>query len=217
MPDVLVAGATGLIGSEFLQLIRNSENYPEVIAVARRAIPSVNNTANITQRIIDFDKLEDYIDALAATTTVCALGTTIKKAGSQEKFREVDYLLPLKIAKIVLENGGENFVLVSAVGADPDSKVFYNRVKGELEADIRKLPFKSIHILRPSLLLGEREEFRAAEALGQMFLKPIRKIFPLKYRPIYAMEVAQKILEILSLKNEGIKIYEGAELHSPIK
>ena len=213
MADILVVGSTGLIGGEFLELIKNNISYPDVIALSRRKIDSISGASNIKQLVIDFDRLDSYRNNLAAKTTFCALGTTIKKAGSKEKFRAVDYQLPLNIARIVLENRCENFIFVSAVGADADSKVFYNRVKGELETEIQKLPFKSIHILRPSLLLGKRDEFRVGEKLGEIFLSPVSKLVPFKYRPIHARDVAKKALDLLEENKKGVHIYEGAALH----
>jgi len=212
MADVLIAGATGLIGGTVLTLIADDPAYPEVLAVTRRRMHV--DAMNIRERVVDFGKLETFSNELVATTTICALGTTIRKAGTKENFRYVDYQLPLNLAKIVRHNNCQHFILVSAVGADPKSGVFYNQVKGSLEAEIKKLPFRSIHILRPSLLLGERDEFRFAEVLAKRCLAPIRKFIPAKYRPVRAAEVARKIFDILSAttKTAGVHIYEGATL-----
>ncbi|RJQ78552.1 MAG: NAD-dependent epimerase/dehydratase family protein [Desulfobacteraceae bacterium] len=212
MADVLVAGSTGLVGSAFLAAIKQNRSFREVIAVSRREIASIGDAANIQQRIIDFDRLNDYKNELAATSTFCALGTTIKKAGTKERFRRVDYQLPLDLARIVLENNCQNFILISAVGANPDSKIFYNRIKGELEAQIQKLPFRSIHILRPSLILGQRDEVRMGEMIGKLFLQPISPLFPVRYRPIQAAAIAKKALHLLETGKAGIHIYEGAAL-----
>jgi uncharacterized protein YbjT (DUF2867 family) len=212
MADVLIAGATGLIGGTVLTLIANDPAYREVLAVTRRSIHV--DALNIRQCIVDFGNLEAFGNELVATTAICALGTTIRKAGTKENFRYVDYQLPLNLAKSVLHNNCQQFILVSAVGADPQSGVFYNHIKGSLEAEIKNLPFRSIHILRPSLLLGERNEFRFAEVLAKHCLTPIRKFIPAKYRPIQATEVARRILDILSTttKTYGVHIYEGDTL-----
>lgn len=210
-PTVLLAGATGLVGGAFLDLMKNEASC-QIIALTRREIPSLIDAPHIRQEIIDFDNLEKHKQLLAAQSAICALGTTIKKAGSKEDFRRVDHQLPLQIAQYALENGCQNFVLISAVGADPDSKVFYNRVKGEVERDIQKLPFRSIHIIRPSLLLGEREEFRWGEEIAKIFLKPFRFLIPAKYRPVHAIDIARKIYSVLKNPSKGVYIYEGRQI-----
>lgn len=212
MADVLVVGSTGLIGRTFLESIRKNKPHTNVVALTRRKIEYPENAHNIKQRVVDFDRLNDYKDVLAATTTFCALGTTIKKAGTKDQFRYVDYKLPLAVAKAVLENNCERFILISAVGANAESGVFYNRTKGELEKEIQKLPFKSIHILRPSLLMGKRDEVRFAEVLGKIVLQPVRRLIPMKYRPIHAAEIAEKVVELLKSEKPGVYIYEGAAL-----
>ena len=212
-PTVLLTGATGLIGSTFLDFIKNDDSF-EIIALSRKKILSLKDYPHIKQEIIDFNNLEKHKHLIAAQSVVSALGTTIKKAGSQENFRKVDYQLPLEIANYALENGCENFILISSIGADPDSKIFYNRVKGELERNIQKLSFNSIHIIRPSLLLGDREEFRFGEKIGKIFLKPFGFLISSKYRPIHAMTVANKIYSLLNNPKEGIYIYEGNDIYS---
>lgn len=210
-PTILLAGATGLIGSTFLNLLKNGDSF-EIIALTRRDIPSLKEIPHIKQEIVDFNNLKKYKQALSGESLVCALGTTIKKAGSQENFRHVDYQLSLEIAKYALENGCENLILISAIGADPNSKIFYNKVKGELERDIRKLSFGSIHVLRPSLLLGNRQEFRLGEEIGKIFSKPVGFLLPAKYRPIRAVTVAKKIYWLLNNPQKGIHVYEGKQL-----
>lgn len=210
---ILLAGTTGLIGSTFLSLIKNDDSL-EIIALTRREILSLKDSPHIKQEIIDFDNLEKYKHLIAAQSVVCALGTTIKKAGSQENFRKVDYQFPLEIAKYALENGCENFILISSIGADPNTKIFYNKVKGELERDIQELSFKSIHIIRPSLLLGNRDEFRLGEEIAKIFSKPFRFLFPVKYRPIHAMNIANKIYSLLKNPQTGVYIYEGRKIYN---
>jgi len=211
-PTILLAGATGLIGSTVLNLLKNDDSF-EIVALTRREFPPPKGLPQIKQEIVDFNNLEKYKQVISAQTVVCTLGTTIKKAGSQENFRHVDYQLPLEIAKYALENGCENFILISAIGADPNSKIFYNKVKGELERDIRKLSFKSIHIIRPSLLVGNRQEFRLGEEIGKIFLTPFRFLIPPKYRPIHATIIARKIYSLLKNPAQGIHIYEGSRIY----
>ncbi len=213
---LLLAGATGLVGSSLLHLLKNDRSFEKVIVLTRREILAIKELSHIEQQIIDFNNLEKYAEIIAAETVVCALGSTIKKAGSKENFRQVDYQLPLDIAQHALRNGAGNYLLVSAIGADAHSKVFYNRVKGELERDLQQLSFSGIHILRPSLLLGERDEFRLGEELGKILVKPLSFLIPPKYRPIHAESVAKKMLDIARDPAAGIHLYEGKQLlHLP--
>jgi len=211
---VLIVGATGLIGKAFLRQISNDKWYSEISILARREVTEFKTISHFKQHIIDFEKLQNYKNLINTDTIVCTLGTTIKKAGTQENFRRIDYGLPLQIAQFGIENGVKNFILVSAVGADPNSKVFYNRVKGELESDLQELDFKSLHILQPSLLLGERDERRFAENFSKLIFKPFMSIIPWKYKPIYDHVLANKIDSIIKNSKPGIFFYEGKSLYS---
>ncbi|MFZ2633684.1 MAG: NAD-dependent epimerase/dehydratase family protein [Desulfosalsimonadaceae bacterium] len=210
--DVLVAGATGLIGGAVIRLLYDDPSAGNVIALTRRKIPSLPEVARMRQEVMDFDRLEASGRQISARTVVCALGTTIKKAGSQETFREVDYGLPMRLAEIAVKNGCEKFILISAVGADPNSPVFYNKVKGELERDLEKIGFKTLHIIRPSLLLGDREEFRLGEEIGKMMVKPFQFLIPGKYKPVHAGVIAQKIRSLLDDDTLGVHVYEGGQI-----
>ena len=211
--SILIVGATGLVGSTFLKLVQNNPTYIKIIILTRREIPSVQGFPNVEQHVVDFDKLEECKQIIKADTIVCTLGTTIKKAGSQEKFYKVDHDLPIQVAQYAFENGSKNYILVSAIGANPDSKIFYNRVKGEVERDIRKLNLKSFHVLRPSLILGDREEFRIAEQLGKVFSKVMNLIFPDKYKPVHASVLAKKIDSVVKFPSKGFHTYEGKQLY----
>jgi len=210
--DVLVAGATGLIGGAVIRLLYDDPSAGSVIALTRRKIPSFQEVERVRQEMMDFDRMEAFDRRISARTVVCALGTTIKKAGSQETFREVDYGIPIRLAEIAVKNGCEKFILVSAVGADPNSPVFYNKVKGELERDLEKIGFRSLHIIRPSLLLGDREEFRLGEEIGKMMVKPFRFLIPGKYKPVHAGVIAKKIRALLDDDTPGVHIYEGGQI-----
>lgn len=165
-----MVGSTGLVGTECLHLLSEDSAHRPVVALTRRPLPSPV-PSGVTERVISFDRLEEHRDEIRGDHVFCALGTTIGKAGSKKRFHEVDHSLPLVIARLALENGARHFSLVSAVGADPDSRVFYNRVKGELERDIRALGYPSLVILRPSVLAGERRESRPMETLGRLLLR----------------------------------------------
>jgi uncharacterized protein YbjT (DUF2867 family) len=213
--DVLIAGSTGLIGSAFLNLIGDDPSTGKTIALARQENPAIADKPHIRQEIIDFANLGKYRHLFSARTLVCALGTTIKKAGSKEKFRQVDYQLPMDIATFASENGCKIFILISAIGANPDSSVFYNKVKGELERDIQKLSFKAVHIIRPSLLMGDREEFRLGEEIGKRLIQPFSFLVPDKFKPIHVDVIARKIKTLLKDDTPGTHIYEGRQIHKP--
>jgi uncharacterized protein YbjT (DUF2867 family) len=211
--DILVVGSTGLVGGAFLKLIRNDPSAGKILVLARRKIPAIADAPHVQKEIVDFNNLDKYKHLLSARTMVCALGTTIKKASSKEGFRQVDYQIPMNIARYAVKNGCEIFILISAIGANPDSSVFYNKVKGELERDIQTLSFKSIHIIRPSLLMGDREEFRFGEEIGKLLIQPFSFLIPDKYKPVHVDVIARKIRSLLKDNTPGVHIYEGRQIY----
>jgi len=190
----LVVGATGLIGGHCLRLLLDHPAYTRVVALVRRALPAQPD--RLEQRIVDFDRLE-AMAPLQVTDAFCALGTTIRKAGSQEAFRKVDYGYAKAAAELAVKSGARRLALVSSVGADPGSSNDYLRVKGELERAVEALPIEAVHVLRPSFLLGERSERRTGEAVGIAAARAVK--FALvcglrKYRPIEAETVAKAMV-----------------------
>ena len=208
--SVVILGSSGLVGGEFLKLIQNKPEYKKIVVPTRRKIPV---TGNVSNHLIDFDQPEESAPLFQAEILVSALGTTIKKAGSRELFRKVDYEYPYSCAKIAAQAGVEHYILISSTGTDINSRYFYSRIKAELERDIQKLPFKSIHILRPSLLLGERTEFRLSEKIASVLSAPFRGLIPIKYRPIQAHVLARKIHDICLYPGQGVQLYEGEALY----
>lgn len=210
--NALIAGVTGLIGAHALQLLLNDQKVLQVIAVSRK---SVSPHPKLKQVIISFDALET--ERLPhADVALCALGTTIKAAGSQDGFKKVDHDYIVMFAIAAKRAGVRKFIVISALGADPNSKVFYNRVKGETERRLREIGFESLVILQPSLLLGERRESRPAEKAA-IKLEPLYKhllIGPLQvYRPIKASQVAEVMVQnALNLK-VGHRTLTNLELH----
>jgi uncharacterized protein YbjT (DUF2867 family) len=184
-------GATGLIGKQLVRYLLESPEYSRVTAVVRR--PLHLRHPNLQEVVADFDQLEKYSDLMAGDDIFCCLGTTMRKAKTKEAFRRVDFDYPLQIARIAKRNGAQKFLLVSAIGANKHSPFFYNRVKGELEEKLAEIGFPQLLIFRPSLLLGDRKEFRLGEK-SAILLSPILSLFligPLqKYRAIDAKQVA---------------------------
>ncbi|MCP4339704.1 MAG: oxidoreductase [Desulfobulbaceae bacterium] len=207
----LIVGATGLIGGYCLQALLNNPNYSEVIALVRK--PIVKTHRKLKTVVTKFDNLEHELSNIQADDVFCCLGTTIKKAGSQEAFKRIDLSLVATVAELMKKQGAEQYLVISALGADKDSKVFYNRVKGEMESVLEDLGYPCLRIIRPSLLLGEREEFRLGEKIG-VLLTPVLKPFLLgslkKYRPVEAESVARFMVKIGEKeRTSGVHIYES--------
>lgn len=209
----LVVGATGLIGNQLLDLLLETDYYVEVRVLVRK--PLGRKHPRLVEVVYDFKKPEK--EAVIGDDIFCCLGTTMKKAGSKEAFYAVDYEYPLQTARIALTNGATQYLIVTAMGANPESTFFYNRVKGEVEEDLRSLGYRGLHILRPSLLLGNRTEKRLGERIGEAFMRFFEPVLvgPLKkYKSIESGKVA-RAMALLAQKNEkGIFIHESTELQS---
>ena len=165
----------------------------------------------LEQRVVDFGALDASADWPPVDDVFCCLGTTIKTAGSQQAFRKVDYDYVLALARAGRRAGAKQFLLVSAIGADPASRIFYSRVKGEVERDIRALPYRGVQILRPSFLMGERKESRLAERLGIPVARVLAPLLvgPLRrYRPIHAADVARAMVRIAKEELRGPNVFE---------
>ena len=209
----LLAGASGLIGSHLLPLLLASERYSKVIVVGRTALPLQH--PRLTQVVTDLARLEDVRLQLIADDVFCCLGTTLKQAGSKEAFYRVDYLYVVKLAALTAGNFASQLLVVSSMGADADSGVYYSKVKGELEAAVRQLPFRAIHIFRPSLLLGERAHPRLGERIGGAVLGLLRPLLrgPLRnYRPVRAAAVAAAMLRAAGEDGGGVRVHLSDEI-----
>jgi uncharacterized protein YbjT (DUF2867 family) len=205
----VVLGASGLVGGFCLRALVDDQDYTRVVTFGRREMPLLTR-AKVAQRVADLASLTAD-DFRGAQDVFCALGTTIRKAGSEEAFRHVDLELPLRAAEQALKAGAEQFVVVSSVGADAASKNFYLRTKGEMERELAALAFRAIHILRPSLLVGKRAEFRLGEAIG-MTIAPVLDLLTLgplrKYHSMQA-EIAGKAMAGAAKSGKtGTFIYE---------
>jgi uncharacterized protein YbjT (DUF2867 family) len=208
MPSIALLGATGLVGRHTLDLLAGDPYFTRVVVLARRKFAEAM-APRVEAHIVEFERLHERPDLLGVDQVICALGTTIKAVGgSKEKFRAVDYGIPLAAARIAQQQGARHFLLVSALGASAESRVFYSRVKGELEDALRTLPFRSVTILRPSLLLGDRNEFR----LGEEVAKRFAFLVPGKYRPIHARDVAAALVRSAKEDVPGLHILESDEI-----
>lgn len=203
----LMVGATGLVGHLLLQRLLASNDYQQVIVLARRA-SGVSHT-KLIEHIVDFTALPDL--SVNIDDVFCCLGTTIKVAGSQAAFYQVDCTYPIHVATWAKQRGAQQILLISALGASLDSSVYYNRVKGEVEQKIAALALPSTLIVRPSLLIGERAELRIGERIG-LFFAPLFRLLPQKYRPIYAAQVADAMFELAQQARTGVHIFESNAL-----
>lgn len=198
----LVFGATGLIGSHLLEVLLRSDEYKKVISISRRRLEVTDH--KLEQRIVNFDQLETHEELFDVDTIFCALGTTMKKAKTKEQFVKVDFDYPLALANLAKKTGVQQFFLVTAMGANQHSRIFYNQVKGNIEVAIKELSFPTFYIIRPSLLIGKRAETRLAEDLSQVITKRLPRLFkgPLqKYKPNQAEAVASAMYK-LSLSDQ---------------
>lgn len=201
----LLAGATGLVGSHCLKLLLEDDYFETVKILTRKPLNIVHH--KLIEIAVDFDQLEDFRLQMEATHTFCTLGTTIKKAGSQEAFRKVDYEYPIKLAKVVHSIGCPSYSIVTAMGANSGSLIFYNRVKGEVERDLASIGFKSLNILQPSLLMGDRPEARLGEEMAQKFFSLTQPLFigPLKkVAAIEGAQVAKAMIHFAKLSQPGV-------------
>ncbi|MBO2030290.1 NAD(P)H-binding protein [Siccationidurans ginsengisoli] len=206
----LLAGATGLVGSALLPLLLASDRYAKVIVVGRH--PVAMEHPKLVQVVTELDQLEHERLRLIADDVYCCLGTTIRQAGSQEAFYKVDFLYVVRLAALTAANFAAQFLVVSALGADVNSRFYYSRVKGEMEDAVRQTPFRAIHIFRPSLLLGERAKPRLGERLGAMVLalaRPLLRGGWRKYRPVTAATVAQAMLRAADDDGGGIRVHSS--------
>lgn len=194
--SALLVGATGLVGGHVLDALLAQPAYDRVVTLGRRPIEREHE--RLTHHVIDFDRLVDHADAMAVDDVYCCLGTTRAEAGSREAFRQVDLVYPVRIAELAQDRGARRYALVSALGASETSLFFYNRVKGEVETAVSALPYEAVHLFRPSLLTGERDDPRRGEQVAETVLDaasfllrgPLRRLRPTPARAVAAAMIA---------------------------
>ncbi len=192
-----IIGATGLIGGHLLDMLLNDASFTTVRILIRR--PLEISHPKLEKKLVDFSDMESFRLALEGTDVIfCCIGTTMKKMkGDQAAYRKVDYDIAVNAAKLGKANGCEKFVLVSAVGADSKSRNFYLRLKGETEEAVQASGIESVYTLRPSLLIGNRKEFRAGEKLAIWLMPLFSFLLPAKYKPVKASEVARAMINAI--------------------
>ena len=201
-----------MVGRECLRLLLADPHFDTIATLSRRALPPEmvppEQARRLEQRVVDFDHLSENAPAMKSDQIICALGTTIEEAGSRQRFREVDFGYPLAIARLGVEQGAKHFLLVSALGASSRSLIFYNRVKGELEEAVLALPYRSVTIVRPSLLVGARARPRRGEEVARR----LAFLVPARYKPIPARAVAAALVRMARDDAPGIRIMESREM-----
>lgn len=201
---ILLAGATGLTGEHLLDRLLNEPTVERVLAPTRRPLAEHKRLDNPVGDIADLlPQLQGPVD-----TAFCCLGSTIRQAGSQEAFRAIDLDLVLAVGARARELGARHYLVISALGADASSSVFYNRTKGEMEAALKAQDWPQLTLVRPSLLLGPRSEFR----LGERLAAPLMRWLPGKYRGIGACTLARALWRLALETDQGTRIVESDEL-----
>ena len=208
--NLLLAGATGLVGSHVLRLALGDARITQVTAPVRQALPVTH--AKLYAPLVDYDALPSDADWWRADAVICALGTTMKTAGSEATFRRVDHDYPLAVARLAHCHGTPTYVLNSAVGADVDSRFFYNRVKGELERDLAQVGFSSLTHARPGLIGGERAESRPIERTTILMLRVVGPLLPRRWRLCPPQNVAQEMIEAALQARPGVRIIPAAAM-----
>lgn len=209
----LLAGASGLVGGHVLRLLLEDRGYQRVTVLGRRELPLRHQ--KLAQRVVDFDQLAAVTDFPRVHDVFCCLGTTMKQAGSPQAFRTVDFTYVVELARVAVRHRASQFLMVTALGADPGSRAFYSRVKGEVEEAVTRLRFDGIQIFRPSLLVGKRAERRLGEQVALVLggLTSWALVGPLrKYRPIAAETVARAMVRIAREAPRGVHVYPSNEI-----
>lgn len=209
---LLLVGATGLVGRSVLEQALADPRVTQVVASTRRALTVHSKLLN---PVMDFDALPEDAPWWSVDAVVCALGTTIKVAGSQAAFYRVDHDLPLQVARLALRHGARAYALNSALGASADSRVFYSRTKGELERDLRSLGYDSLTLVRPGLIGGDRQEPRPAERLAIAVTQGLAPLLPRRYRVVPASQIAAHLLAAAVEGRAGVRVLESERLLDP--
>ncbi|OTG82638.1 nucleoside-diphosphate sugar epimerase [Acinetobacter sp. ANC 5054] len=211
--NAIVIGATGLVGRELVRQLSLNQGCKNITAVVRRRDSELNSLKKVQQLVtndfltLNLDDVKDYSHAFSC------LGSTIKKAGSKENFYHIDFTINAHLANL-LEHTETHYLIVSALGAQPNSLFFYNRVKGELEYYLKSLKLDKVSIFRPSLLLGDRTEARPAEEATQKLYKRFSHLVPdsFKFKPVTAEQVAHTMVEAAQTQTEKFEIYDNLRI-----
>lgn len=208
MKTAIIAGASGLVGSALLPLLLDSGEYDKVISLGRKKLPVEHpKLQQIEFYAFDLTAFNVHCDHV-----YCCLGTTIRNAGSKEQFIKVDHDYPLELAKVALKNGATSYTVITAIASDEHSRWFYSRVKGKLENELKLLGYNNLNILRPSMLLGPRKEFRLGEWISKQIMILFSWLIPSKYKAVKDQAVAKCMLHAATRYQNGTFILENADI-----
>jgi len=207
-----LVGATGLIGNYLLEELLNDPFFDTVRILIRRPIDITH--PKLEKKIVDFNDNDSLLVALSNSDVMfCAIGSTMKKVnGDKEAYRKIDFDIPVKLARFCKMTGCEKFILVSSAGANSKSRNFYQRLKGETDEAVKSVGLKTVHIMRPSLLLGERKEFRLGENIGKAVMTSLSFLIPDKYKAIQGKDVAKVMLVLAKKNDEEVLVHENREI-----
>ena len=207
-----LVGATGLIGSYLLEQLLSDPYFDTIRILIRRPIDITH--PKLEKKIVDFNDSDSLLVALSNSDVLfCSIGSTMKKVKrDKEAYRKIDFGIPVKLARFCKMTGCDKFILVSSTGANSKSRNFYQRLKGETDEAIKSVGLTTVHIMRPSLLLGERKEFRLGENLGKAVMTNLSFLIPEKYKAIQGKDVAKVMLALAKKNEEGIFVHENSEI-----
>jgi uncharacterized protein YbjT (DUF2867 family) len=209
-----LVGATGLIGSYLLKELLNDPYFDTIRILIRRPLDITH--PKLEKKIVDFNDSDSLLVAISNSDVLfCAIGSTMKKVkGDKEAYRKIDFDIPVKLARFCKMTDCEKFILVSSAGANSKSRNFYQRLKEETEEAVKSVGLKTVHIMRPSLLLGERKEFRLGENIGKAVMTSLSFLIPEKYKAIQGKDVAKVMLALSKKNDEGIFVHENIEIRN---
>jgi uncharacterized protein YbjT (DUF2867 family) len=207
-----IIGVTGMIGSYLYELLKSDNSFDTIRLIVRRPLPKDDPRTEI--KLVDFTDAESLQLAIDGSDVVfCTVGTTQRKVkGDKEAYRKVDYDIPVKAARFCKATGCETFILVSAVGANSKSGNFYLKLKGEVEEAIEAVGLKSVHIMQPSMLMGDRTESRLGESIAKAIMPALSFLIPSKYRAIHGEKVAKAMLYTAKENRTGLFRYDYKQL-----
>ncbi|WP_185971037.1 NAD-dependent epimerase/dehydratase family protein [Alkalicoccobacillus porphyridii] len=210
----LVIGASGLVGTELLDTLLQKDTYSEIFVLARKPLQITHNKLQVF--IVNFDTLEEEYPTIDPEDVFCCLGTTIKQAKTKENMYKIDVEYPFKVAILAMKHGLNHFLLVSAVGANSSSRIFYSRIKGEVEDKLLSLNIPKVSIFRPSLLVGNREEFRLGELFAIKIFQFTSWIFPVTIQAKMGIKpsvVAQAMYHSAVHDKKPITMYDAVRMN----
>jgi uncharacterized protein YbjT (DUF2867 family) len=201
-------GATGLIGRQCISLLATDPTCSRIVALTRRTQNDFPLSSKLDVEVVDFDNLGKHASLFAVDQIICAMGTTMQKTPDPHVYRRIDFGYPLEAAKLGLAHGATHYLVVTAVGANAKSRIFYNRLKGELEDGLSLLNYRSLTIARPSVLIGDRSEPRRSEKIAWK----LSFITPKKYKPVPSSNVARALVNAARDDVPGLRIIQNAEM-----